>query len=209
MTNTKYVIAPYIKGLAMYEPDDFRLKEKRPEDIKQGTYSKTNSLNRVFNGHEIGIFNANDGTKYVIFTDHSVKQLDDDIIRALSIEGVLESNDGVQNNYKDLLLNFVIEGKTDLIETYKEEGLSTEAIEKAYDLTLTILTTRFNNELKQYNNDEQRAFDVFIAKKNLDYLRIFIEEFLLLDKEESQIEFYKAVRKHMRELLNNLYMECL
>lgn len=112
-------------------------------------------------------------------------------------------------NYRDELLNYVQKGKADGIEFFQEEGHPTEALEKAYDLTFQILKTRFENELRQYNGDGKKACDIFITRKNLDYLRIYIEEFLLLDKEASEISFYKAVRKHMRDLLNNFHVEVI
>lgn len=110
-------------------------------------------------------------------------------------------------NYKDKLLSELQEGLLSLKEIYEEEGKSTTALEKAYDITFKILKTRFDNELKQYNNNEEKAYDHFIARKNLDYLRIYIEEFLLLDKKESEVDFYKAVRKHMRHLLHHFQFE--
>lgn len=115
-------------------------------------------------------------------------------------------------NYKKLMLDFIQEGKETMYEIYKDGDISNETLlaqNKAFDLIYQILTIRFDNELKQYNNDEEKAFDEFIARKNLDYLRIYIEEFLLLDKDKSEIDFYKTVRKHMRDLLNNLYTQIL
>jgi hypothetical protein len=102
-----------------------------------------------------------------------------------------------------MFLNYISEGKQVLSEDYREEGKSTEAIEKAFDLTYSIIEQRFNNELKQYNNDEEKAYDELSARKNLNYLRLYVEECLLSDRED--IDFYKAVRKHMRDLVNNLY----
>lgn len=112
-------------------------------------------------------------------------------------------------NYRDELLNYIKEGKVEQVKVFQEEEHPIEALEKAYELTYNILNTRFDNELKQYNNNEKKAYDEFVARKNLDYLRIYIEEFLLLDKEESEYDFYKAVRKHMRDLLNNFHAEVL
>jgi len=112
-------------------------------------------------------------------------------------------------NYKDELLGFVEEGKGNIVEFEREKGHSVDAAEKAYELTYQILANRFQNELRHYNNDEEKAYDVFVAKKNLNYLRVYIEEFLLLDKKEIEIEFYEKVQKHMRALLENLHKECL
>lgn len=107
-------------------------------------------------------------------------------------------------NFKNKMLNFLLEGKKIAIEDYVEVGKSTEAISKAFDLTYAIIEKRFNNEIKQYNNNVERACDEFVARKNLEYLNIFVEEFLLLDREEHKL--YKEVRKHMRDLVHNLYL---
>ena len=112
-------------------------------------------------------------------------------------------------NYKDKLLNYIEEGKSAGIELFQEEGKPTATFEKAFDLTFQILKKRFENELKLHNNDEEKAYDQFVARRNLDYLRIYIQEFILLDKEAPEIDFYKAVRKYMRDLLNNLYVVVL
>lgn len=108
-------------------------------------------------------------------------------------------------NYRNVLLNFITEEKEALLENREDIGRPIEPLERAQELTHQILQTRFENELRQYRQDEEKAYDEFVARKNLDYLRIYIEEFLLLDKEESQIPFYNAVKKEMRSILNNLH----
>lgn len=69
----KYVIAPYGNTVAMYENDDFRLVKYKRTDIIQGDFEKTKSVKGTVNGLEIGIFHGNNGTKYIIFIDHSAK----------------------------------------------------------------------------------------------------------------------------------------
>lgn len=108
-------------------------------------------------------------------------------------------------NYKEKMLTYLTEGKKDAIEEYEDMEKSSEAIEKAHDLTHAFLTLRFKNELRQYNNNEEKAYDEFIARKNLDYLRIYIEEILLLEKTEKEILTLKPVQKEMRNILNCLY----
>ena len=112
-------------------------------------------------------------------------------------------------NYKEEMLAYIKAAKEAEIEEQEEKGHSTDAIEKAYDLTYKIIKNRFEIEIKQYNGVEERACDEFIANKNLNYLQIYIEEFLLIDKEESQIEFYKVVRKQMRKLMHAMRQQIL
>lgn len=110
-------------------------------------------------------------------------------------------------NYRIAALNYIKESQTDEINFYEEEGRSIDALSKAYELVCSILDTRFENELRQYNNDEEKAYDLFVFKKNLDYLRLYIEEFILLDKPVETIDSYKAVRHHMRQILHGLHKE--
>lgn len=110
-------------------------------------------------------------------------------------------------NYKKKVLRYIKEEKAEGLFDFKGDDLPTKAFKKAYDLTHEILKTRFENDLKLYNHDKERAYDHFTAKKNLDYLRLYIEEFLLLDKKEKKMTFYLDVRKYMRILLNELYVE--
>lgn len=110
-------------------------------------------------------------------------------------------------NYKVKMLSFIKESKDNIPLLYEDEDeLYIKAAQKAHDLVYSIMELRFQNELRQYNNNEERAYDEFIARKNLEYLRVYIEEFMLLNIDESEIEFYRLVRKHMRYLLNDLYL---
>lgn len=74
---SNYVIAPYSNSIAMYETDDFRLKNKNQEDIIKGFFTKNISVKDQVNGFEIGIFLSTDGDRYVIFEDFSAKKLDE------------------------------------------------------------------------------------------------------------------------------------
>ena len=67
----EYVIAPYGDCIAMYESNDFRLKEVK--DIVHGSFKKTSEVKGVFNGFEIGLFYGNNNIQYLIFTDYSAK----------------------------------------------------------------------------------------------------------------------------------------
>ena len=70
----QYVIAPYMKGQAMYEADDWRL-EKYADTVK-GEFEKTKSVKGTVNGFEIGIFQGENGEKFVVFTDHTVRRME-------------------------------------------------------------------------------------------------------------------------------------
>lgn len=82
---------------------------------------------------------------------------------------------------------------------------NTSALEDAIRLTYTILETRFSNELKRYNHDPERAYGKYNSKQILNDLRLYIEEFILLDKPQHNINYYKQVRKHMRRIVNELF----
>ena len=79
-----------------------------------------------------------------------------------------------------------------------------EAVLVAYERTMKILIQRYAKELKQYNQNEEKAFDYYISKKNLDYLDLYIEEFMLIGVKENALFFLK-VQKQMRSILHHLH----
>ena len=71
--NKIYVIAPYNNTFAMYEHDDFRIKGM--DNVLSGKFKKTDEVKGLRNGYEIGLFECDNGTNYIIFTDHTAIQL--------------------------------------------------------------------------------------------------------------------------------------
>jgi hypothetical protein len=69
-----YVIAPYGMYQAMYEINDFRLAKMHPADVHGGTFKRDKSVIGWQNGHEIGLFHADNDKKYVIFSDNTAKE---------------------------------------------------------------------------------------------------------------------------------------
>jgi len=59
--------------------------------------------------------------------------------------------------------------------------------------------------MKHYNNDEAKAYDLYSAKKALEYLNIYTEEFFFLDKDETENSY--AFRKELRNIINILHCE--
>lgn len=94
----------------------------------------------------------------------------------------------------------------------------TVAIDKAYKLTEEILTTRFNKENIQDSNEEG-IYTVFKINQDLNHLKTFIEDFLLLDtmnnissstyivrsRKYNEVRVFKLeVQSEMREILFKL-----
>ena len=73
MAKKSYVIAPYGNTWAMYESDDFRLRDLLP--ILKGTFTKSNTYKGTFNGGEIGYFDTAVGDRFIVFCDHSATQI--------------------------------------------------------------------------------------------------------------------------------------
>lgn len=68
-----YRIAQYTeKSMGMFEEDDFRLKDR---ESFAGTFKRDKGVKGIKNGHEIGIFEDENGKKYVVFVDHSALPL--------------------------------------------------------------------------------------------------------------------------------------
>ena len=69
----KYRVAKYTeKSMGMFESDDFRLTNK---ESFAGTFKRDKSVKGIFNGQEKGIFEADNGVKYLVFSDHSARPL--------------------------------------------------------------------------------------------------------------------------------------
>ena len=73
----------------------------------------------------------------------------------------------------------------------------------AINLCRNYLELRFENNLKQYNNDNSKAYDLFSAKKALEYLNIYAEEFYFLDKIKTHENFY--IRSQIRSIILMLH----
>ena len=73
----------------------------------------------------------------------------------------------------------------------------------AIEYCINYFNTRFKNNLKHYNNDEAKAYDLYSAKKALEYLNIYTEEFFFLDKEETENSY--TFRKELRDIINLLH----
>lgn len=111
-------------------------------------------------------------------------------------------------NYKDYLLKLINELRESIEFDWTKEDISNkhyDARKKGNNLVRQIITKRFENELRQYNNDSERAYDKFISYKNLDYLRVYIEEMLFLTIDYNEKEFYNMIRNEMRRELDYLY----
>lgn len=84
--------------------------------------------------------------------------------------------------------------------------------------------TRFSNTLKQYNNVPERAFDLYMTKKNMESFKQFVEETyllvaehihhrqivplqLMLTKEDTLERYFRTVRNELRHIIHVLYDE--
>ena len=56
-------------------------------------------------------------------------------------------------------------------EKDEENNIITNII--AIEYCINYFNTRFENNLKHYNNDETKAYDLYSAKKALEYLNIY------------------------------------
>lgn len=73
----------------------------------------------------------------------------------------------------------------------------------ALEILEVILTKRFDNTLKQYNNDMDKAWDNYSIKNILNKINLYVEEFYLADKDD--IQEYKDIRKEMRNFVSMLW----
>lgn len=101
-------------------------------------------------------------------------------------------------NYKNIFLEFLNECDSE----DNKENLSSN-MEIALDIIKRIVTLRFENELKQYNGNETKAYDKFIAERVIGILNYYVEELYLIDKYEDEYK-YKGIRKEMRYIVDTL-----
>ena len=110
-------------------------------------------------------------------------------------------------NYYNLIIKELISQRNYLNEYLKEcekeeeDNIVTNII--AIESSINYFNTRFENNLKHYNNDEIKAYDLFSAKKALEYLNIYTEEFFFLDKDETENSY--TFRKELRNIINTLH----
>ena len=110
--------------------------------------------------------------------------------------GIRVSEGEIILNYKDLLLNTLSDDNIDL-----ESGIPS-LNKPLLDFTKNYLELRFSNNLKQYNYDESKAYDLFSAKKAMEYLNIYVEEFFFLARDKNDGNYYE--RKFFRQLIHLL-----
>jgi len=75
----------------------------------------------------------------------------------------------------------------------------------AIDFCIRYFNIRFTNNLKQYNNDEAKAYDLYSAKKALEYINVYVEEFYFLNKEGTDYNY--SFRKKLRDIIHVLHYE--
>jgi hypothetical protein len=91
-------------------------------------------------------------------------------------------------------------------------------------LTWKYFETRFTNTLKQFNNVPERAFDLYMTRKNMESFDQFVEETyllvakqihhrqiiplkLMLAKEDRMGDYFYTVRKELRHITHVLHHE--
>ena len=104
-------------------------------------------------------------------------------------------------NYKEILLNTLSDDNLDL-----ESGIPS-LNKPLLDFTKNYLELRFSNNLKQYNNDESKAYDLFSAKKAMVYFNIYVEELFFLTRDKTDGNYYE--RKFLRQLIHLLNLTIL
>lgn len=110
-------------------------------------------------------------------------------------------------NYYELIINELNQQLTSQIEYFKEceedEKENVLISISAIEFCIKYFNTRFSNNLRYYNYDKSKAYDEFSAKKAMEYLNIYTEEFFFLHKEETQNNF--TFRKQLRCIIHILY----
>lgn len=87
-------------------------------------------------------------------------------------------------------------------EPYEKQHINTQLV--AYEFANKFLDEFFKNNLKQYNNDESKAYDQFSAKKFAECLNVYTEQIYLLDKVQTdQVLAYRKQLRNIVHVVNN------
>lgn len=98
-------------------------------------------------------------------------------------------------NYKDIVMGYFNK------DTVRE--FSTDHHREGFMLSEEFFKVRFYNSLKQYNYNEERAYDLFMTKYNLRMFNYFVEETYLLSQDKVT-DRHIIIRKSMRDIHNEL-----
>lgn len=104
-------------------------------------------------------------------------------------------------DYKNEFLNCLAEFK----EVSMEENIP--YVSEAVEIVEKFIKQRYDNELKSYNYDPVKSNDEFIARKNMEYLNLYVEELFLLDKtvtDHNKTELF-SIRKQMRYIVHEFW----
>jgi len=110
-------------------------------------------------------------------------------------------------NYYNLIIEKLNQQKLSQLDYFKEceddENENVLISITAIEISIKYFNIRFQNNLKHYNNDEIKAYDLFSARKALEYFNIYVEEIYFIGKEETQNRF--TFRKELRNIINVLH----
>lgn len=113
-------------------------------------------------------------------------------------------------NSKDKVLNFLNESILDLKDNQEDYSVYTyNTTYEAYLIALDYFAKHFDELLKQYNNDEERAYDNYTLNEILeDYSKFAsIDYKLIADRYNDDIAWGKSVRKQLNSIHNILCHE--
>ncbi|MMZ42191.1 hypothetical protein D1872_37100 [compost metagenome] len=122
--------------------------------------------------------------------------------------------------YAGLVMNTLMNLRPDTGSEFRNAIIKYEVI----PITSKYFETRFSNTLKQFNNVPERAFDLYMTKKNMEFFNQFVEETyllvaehihrrqivplqLIIAKEDTMEQYFRTVRNELRRIIHVLYDE--
>ena len=77
---------------------------------------------------------------------------------------------------------------------------------KACDIISHALTIRFERDLAESNDDMERVYSKENIKKNLEYVRVYVNDFYIFDENSDDVTLHEiSVRKEMKKIIIELY----
>ena len=77
---------------------------------------------------------------------------------------------------------------------------------RACDIISHALTIRFERDLAESNDDMERVYSKENIKKNLEYVRVYVNDFYIFDENSDDVTLHEiSVRKEMKKIIIELY----
>ena len=77
---------------------------------------------------------------------------------------------------------------------------------RACDIISHALNKRFESDIRESSDDKERVYSKENIKKNLDYVRVYVNDFYIFDEDSDDVTLHEiSVRREMKKIIGELY----